>query len=214
MQKPSKTARALPRRGVLVGLAAAAPVAAIASLPTAATAATATRLDGTKVSQELRDLVRTLQDADEALTAAQATFDAEYGLYQEWLKQNPEPTGKSRRAMRRWFLRQERYIEGSSFHSAQAAQMDAVRAHEAACKAIAEYRARDMNELVHIACLACVFEDGGKASPRIATSDRAREIRRCAYGTAACEGRQAVDAAAEDERPVRHSIAGGTDGRA
>ncbi|PDT56199.1 hypothetical protein CO678_39440 [Bradyrhizobium diazoefficiens] len=131
-------------------------------MPTAATATTATRLDGTKVSPELRDLVRTLQDADEALTAAQATFDAEYGLYQEWLKQNPEPTGKSRRAMRQWDLRQEKYIEGSSFHSAQAAQMDAVRAHEAACKAIAEYRARDMNELVHIACLACVFEDGGK----------------------------------------------------
>ncbi|WP_453953569.1 hypothetical protein [Bradyrhizobium sp. USDA 377] len=96
-----------------------------------------------------------------------AAFDAEYELYREWLEQNPEPPGKSRRAMRNWDRRQEKYMEASNFLSAQAAQVDAVRAHEAARKAIAEYRARDMNELVYMACLVCVFEDGKHGRSRV-----------------------------------------------
>jgi hypothetical protein len=115
-------------------------------------------LDGTKISQEFRDLVGVLQDADEALIAAQAAFNAEYLLYQEWVKGTPEPTSNSRRAHRRWDRRQDKYIRGSRFLETQDAQVEACEVHRNARKAIAEYRARDMNELIHKACLVCVFE--------------------------------------------------------
>ncbi|MGX1323721.1 hypothetical protein AB7M17_007174 [Bradyrhizobium sp. USDA 377] len=154
-----------------VGAAAGGTVLALAAIPpavaVAAPAGSAPALDATRISPELRDLVHALQGADDALTPAMAAFDAEYELYREWLEQNPEPPGKSRRAMRNWDRRQEKYMEASNFLSAQAAQVDAVRAHEAARKAIAEYRARDMNELVYMACLVCVFEDGKHGRSRV-----------------------------------------------
>lgn len=123
-------------------------------------------LDGTKVSQELRDLVRALQDADETLIAAHAAYDAEYVLYREWLKRQPEPTSPSRRTYRRWEGRQKKYMDGSNFFATQDAHEVACRAHRDARKAIAEYRARDMNELAHKACLVCVFEGGFDDKPR------------------------------------------------
>lgn len=152
------------------GIAAGGAVLAVAAIPPAAAEAapvgqlgpSALVLDPAGISQELRDLVRALQEADETLTTAVAAFDAEYELYREWQEQNPAPDGKSRRAMRRWDLRQEKYLEGSNFESARAAQVEAIRVHEAARKAIAQYRARDVSELVHVACLVTVFEDDSK----------------------------------------------------
>ncbi|MGX1323876.1 hypothetical protein AB7M17_007329 [Bradyrhizobium sp. USDA 377] len=157
------------------GVAAGGSVLALAAIPPAATTAapagklgaSALALDATKISPQLRDLVHALQDADDALTPAMAAFDAEYERYQEWLKRHPAPSGKNRRAMHKWDRRQQKYIEGSNFLAAQAAQVEAVRAHEAARKVIAEYRARDMNELIHMACLVCVFEDGKHGRSRV-----------------------------------------------
>jgi hypothetical protein len=147
------------------GAAAGGAVLAVATFPPAATAAapvgsSALALDGTKISRELRDLVHTLQDADEALKATMSAHDAEYELFLEWLKRTPEPTDDNRRAWRRWNGRHKKFMRENSFYSTQEAYEDACRAHRDARKAIAEYRSRDMNELGHKACLVCVFEDG------------------------------------------------------
>jgi hypothetical protein len=57
-------------------------------------------------------------------------------------------------------------MRGSNFYATQDAHLDACEVHRAARKAIAEYRARDMNELAHKACAACVFEGGADDKPR------------------------------------------------
>jgi hypothetical protein len=57
-------------------------------------------------------------------------------------------------------------MRGSNFYATQDAHQDACEVHRDARKAIAEYRARDMNELGHKACLVCVFEGGFDDKPR------------------------------------------------
>jgi hypothetical protein len=163
---PTNTSAITPtsRRGFLAqaaGVAAGGSVLALATIPPAAAAGpSALVLDGTKINQELRDLVQALQDADEALTTAEAAYDADSALYEGWLKRNPERTGNNRRAHRKWDGRLKAYMRGSNLFSTQAAYEDARRAHREVRKSIAEYRARDMNELAHIACLVFVYEDG------------------------------------------------------
>jgi hypothetical protein len=53
-------------------------------------------------------------------------------------------------------------ITGSNLYQAQDAQIEAHKVPAEARKAVARYRARDMNELIHKACLVVVYEDGSK----------------------------------------------------
>ncbi|MGY4572575.1 hypothetical protein [Bradyrhizobium sp. USDA 3256] len=123
-------------------------------------ASAASEKEGFAISQELWDLGQALRDADKALKAAHDVYNAEYIQYRAWGKRNPEPKYASdRRAWRRWDGKFKAYMRSCSFHATQGAHEEACEAHAALRKAIAEYRARDMNEVVYKACLVCVFED-------------------------------------------------------
>ncbi|WP_210161861.1 hypothetical protein, partial [Bradyrhizobium elkanii] len=95
--------------------------------------------DATKISRELRDLIPGLIAADETLMATQAVYDAEYRLYQAWEDRKPGPTVITGGLGVNGPGTQKKYLRGS-------------QAHREARKAIAEYRARDMNEVVQKGC--------------------------------------------------------------
>jgi hypothetical protein len=164
---PTNTPITQTRRGFL-GRTAAALAAGTAVNVTAiaatrpASAAHAVALDGTKASQELKNLVDVLHTADEASNATQAAFDAEYDLYRAWVKKNPEPRTENRRAWRKWDGRQKQYLRSSNFGATQDAHQESVEAFAVAKMAIAKYRPRDMNELVLKACLVIVYEAGSR----------------------------------------------------
>jgi hypothetical protein len=134
-------------------------------------------LDGTAVSQELRDLVAVLQAADDALKAAEAAFDGKHLAYRRFEKKNPQPSnGHDRRAWRRWDGKFKRGERENGYFAAQSAQRAAWRAFDNARRAIAEYRARDMNEMVHMACLAYVFEGKRRCSDHILSAGVALDV--------------------------------------
>jgi hypothetical protein len=147
--------------GAALAVGTGVNVTAIAATRPAA-AAPSVALDGSKVSQELRDLAGALDDAEEAIKTTQGAFDAEYELYDVWLKRNPEPRDENRRAWRKWNGRHKRYMSGSNFYARQDAHAEAAAALRKACGDVAKYRARDMNELVHVACLVIVYESESK----------------------------------------------------
>jgi hypothetical protein len=146
---------------VASGIALASAVN-ITTIATTRPAAAKVALDIHDVSQELRNPVLILHDADEAAGATRLAFNAEYELYETWLKQSREPRSETRRAWRKWRGRYNKYMSESGFGAAQDAWHEALSSFEDARAAVARYRARDTTELVHKPCLVFVFESGEK----------------------------------------------------
>ena len=138
-----------------------APAMIDASPSIGSAAAAEGAIDGTKVSEELRDLVTALHAADEAAEVTSADFNAAFGRYEAWSKKNnPEPRNENRRAWRKWNGSKNAYLNGSDFYIAQNANVRAQAMLRDALMAVAKYHSRDWNELAFKACLVMVYEEG------------------------------------------------------
>jgi hypothetical protein len=122
-----------------------------------------------EASPALRTASRALQDAGEALTAAEAAFKVEDDRAVEWQKQNPPPQG-DKRAMSRWLRLARKVRESSDMQSAWDTQIAAEEAFQAAQMEVAKVEPQDLSELVLKACLALVFEEEGQEGLKMAWS--------------------------------------------
>ncbi|MGY8681229.1 hypothetical protein Q2941_26050 [Bradyrhizobium sp. UFLA05-153] len=110
-----------------------------------------------------------LQAADDALKAAEADYSRKDEAYFAWEKKNPQPAnGNDRHGRGRWDGKFKRWERENGYLAAQLAQEEATDACREAQLAVAQYRPRDMNELVHKACLGSISTAGKGAGAGLA----------------------------------------------
>jgi hypothetical protein len=140
---------------MFVGSAAVAGATALSHQPAAASSVV---MDVQQASQELRDLVTAVHEADEVLKAKQTIYDEAYDQYRAWAKINPEPRVYGHRAYRKWENRHDKFMTSIGFFDAQEAHRDALVAHREARMAAAKFESRDLNDVALKAAAAVAFE--------------------------------------------------------
>ena len=140
------------RRGFLAGSSA---VAAATLVPTMAIAAPAGVPDASKASPALKAAVIALDDANNALEAANAASAAAVEVVERWKVENPKPTSK--RGIKRWWRRYHEYSDATT-QSSWDALLDAERDFKAAQAAVAMIHPVDQNELALMAAVATVYD--------------------------------------------------------